>query len=223
MKLFIVVGALMAVEGVGVFFAAKMFAGAPQMAAADEGHADEPDAAHGDTTMSGESGHDSPGDHGGSGGDGHGAKADAHGSKGTGHDAKPDAHAGEKADAHGTKPDGKGKEPSGTMMKPVDSMSEIELADCRLHNSRSGRMILVRIRVSALVAAADHVRAKSLVEAKKSRIQDRISSVIRSSEPKYLNEPGLETLKRILKHEFGQLMGDNQIIREVLVPELLQT
>lgn len=214
LKLILLIGGLMAVEGVGVFYVANMLGAPPASAEASE-DGDEHPPADGEHTADGQ----------GAPADAHGAEAaDAHGA------AKPDAHGDPKAAAkgeHGAKTDEHGKpaDPAAgkAAVAPVDSMSEIELADCRLHNNRTGKMILVRIRVSALVAAADTERVKALVEAKRSRIQDRVSSIVRSSEPKFLNEPGLETIKRSLRFELGQILGDADLIKEILVPELLQT
>jgi flagellar basal body-associated protein FliL len=74
-----------------------------------------------------------------------------------------------------------------------------------------------------LVASADAERAKQIAEANKARINDRVNVVIRSAEPKDLNEPGLETIKRRLKHELARVMGDEQLIQEILIPEFLQS
>lgn len=217
LKLILLVGGLMAVEGVGVFYVANMLSAPPASAeAAEDG--DEHPPADGEHAAAAQG---APADsHGSEAADAHGAaKPDAHGA------AKPDGHGssehGAKTDEHGKPADAASK--PGAAMVPVDSMSELEIADCRLHNNRTGKMILVRIRVSALVAAADAERVKALVEAKKSRIQDRVSSIIRSAEPKFMNEPGLETIKRSLRFELGQILGDADLIKEILVPELLQT
>ncbi len=101
--------------------------------------------------------------------------------------------------------------------------AEIELTECKPSNRTTGKLITLRIRVSALVASPEAERAKQLVEANKARINDRVNVVIRSSEPKELNEPGLETIKRRLKHELARVLGDEQLIQEILIPELLQS
>ncbi|MBI4717323.1 MAG: flagellar basal body-associated FliL family protein [Planctomycetes bacterium] len=99
----------------------------------------------------------------------------------------------------------------------------MELGECRPSNKMTGKNILFQLRVSILVGGSDQERAKKLVEAKQARIRDRINFVIRSAEPTYLNEPGLETIKRRIKHELDRVFDDNEIIREVLIPELLQS
>ena len=158
---------LMGAEGVGVFFATKMFAGSePSSASAEEGESAAAPA------------------------EGHGAKTE-----------------------HG------GKSPAGA----AAAAAEIALTECRPSNKMTGKLITLKIRVSALVASADAERAKTLVETNKARIDDRVNFVVRSAEPQDLNEPGLETIKRRLKHELAKVLGDEHLIQEVLIPELLQS
>ena len=104
-----------------------------------------------------------------------------------------------------------------------DQFAEIELAECRPSNTMTGRFITFHVRVSALVSSADLERAERLVRAKRARLEDGVNTVIRSADPKHLNEPSLETIKRRLKHEFNGIFGDEQLIKRVLIPQLLQS
>ncbi len=104
-----------------------------------------------------------------------------------------------------------------------DSMAEVELVECRPSNRMAGKLVTFHIKVSGLVTSEDHERAKELVEAKKARLEDGVNIVIRSAEPKHLNEPGLETIKRRLKHEIGRIFGDDELIKDVLLPQILQS
>ena len=100
---------------------------------------------------------------------------------------------------------------------------EIELADCRPNNKMSGKLISFQIRISILVPASDQQRAEQLVDAKRARLLDRTNFVIRSAQLIHLNEPGLETIKRRLKHEYDRVFNDRELVREVLIPEWLQS
>jgi flagellar basal body-associated protein FliL len=105
---------------------------------------------------------------------------------------------------------------------PFESeFGEIAVSECRPTNRESGRTVTFRMRVSVLVKAADLEKTKSLIESNKARIDDRINFVIRSADPAFLNEPTLETIKRRLKSELDRLMGDEHLIEEVLIPEML--
>ncbi len=160
----VLVAALMAAEGVGVFFVAKMLSGSPA-------------AAHGD---------------------------------------EPALTSGDHGDQHGAGSPGEG----GGI---VDQYGEVQIADCKPSNVMAGKLIVCHIRVSALVAAADLERTRALVLAKQARLEDCVNTVIRSAEPKHLGEPGLETIKRRLKHDLDVIFGDEKLVQKVLVPQLLQS
>lgn len=105
----------------------------------------------------------------------------------------------------------------------VSDVTEIELTECKPNNRMTGKLITLQLRVSALVAQEEVERAKKLVEATRSRIRDRVNYVVRSADPKHLNEPGLETIKRRIKHELDEVFEDDQLIQAVLIPEFLQS
>jgi len=105
----------------------------------------------------------------------------------------------------------------------VAAQTEIELTECRPNNKMTGKLITLKLRVSALVASAEAERAKTLVEANKARINDRVNFVVRSAAPQDLNEPGLETIKRRIKHELAKVLDDERLLQEVLIPEMLQS
>jgi len=104
-----------------------------------------------------------------------------------------------------------------------DKMAEVELVECRPSNRMGGKLITFHIKVIGLVSAEDQTRATELVEAKKARLEDGVNIVIRSAEPKHLNEPGLETIKRRLKYEIGRVFGDDELIKDILLPQVLQS
>ena len=106
---------------------------------------------------------------------------------------------------------------------PADDLAELEVVDCRPTNKTIGKLITFHIRVSILVRREDHEMMTKLVEEKQNRLQDRVNFVVRSAELKHLNEPGLDTIKRQIKHEFDLVFGDDKIVVEVLIPELLQS
>jgi len=104
-----------------------------------------------------------------------------------------------------------------------EQLTEVELAECRPSNKMSGKLINFHVRVSVLVAAADRERVEKMAKARRARLLDRIQFVFRSADLKHLNEPALETVKRRLKHEFDRVFGDDELIKEVLIPERQQS
>lgn len=104
-----------------------------------------------------------------------------------------------------------------------DEFAEIAIAECRPSNMMAGKFVTFHIRVSALVAAADLERAEEIVRKRRARLEDSVNTVIRSSEPKHFKEPKLESIRRRLKHEFDIVFGDKELIRGVLIPQMLQS
>jgi len=104
-----------------------------------------------------------------------------------------------------------------------DEYGEIALASCRPTNRNGPKAATVRIRVSALVRADLVEKMKERVVLMQSRIDDRVNFVVRNADQKHLDEPGLETIKRQLEREMDLLFGDEELIIDVLVPELLQS
>lgn len=111
----------------------------------------------------------------------------------------------------------------GAGMAGQEAMTEVELVDCRPSNMMGGKFITFDMRVSGLVATEDVERAERLIRAKRARLEDGVNTVIRSAEPKHLNEPKLTTIKRRLKIEFDEIFGDDELIKEVLIPKWLQS
>jgi flagellar basal body-associated protein FliL len=103
------------------------------------------------------------------------------------------------------------------------AMSEVELAECKPSNTMSGKLISLHLRVSGLVASTDVGLVENLAEDKRARIDDRINYVVRSAALRHLNEPGLETIKRRIKHELDELFEAEGLIKEIFIPELLQS
>lgn len=165
-KFMIIIGLLMAVEGVGVFFAVKMLSGPPAEATAMEGQGEGPDGANG-------------------GGQGTKVAVDDIAKKG--------------------------------------KLEEVKLGDCRPSNKITGKLVTFQLSVSVLVTQEDLEKMKEMITMNESRLRDRINFVVRSAEPEHINEPGLDTLKRRMKYEFDRVLEDPNIIKEVLVPEFLQS
>ena len=98
---------------------------------------------------------------------------------------------------------------------------ELEVADIRVPNTNGARTILYNVKVVISVAPDREEEGKSLIEAKQFAVEDALSRIIRSSDPRYLAEPGLETLKRQIRFELNQVFGDDTIIEQVLVPDCI--
>jgi len=104
-----------------------------------------------------------------------------------------------------------------------DGMVEIHLADCTVTNRNGVKTYTVTISVAVLVRAKDEELLTAMAERMKARIDDRVNFVVRSTDQKLLGQPGLDTIKRHLRSEFERIFGEDELIVEVLVPELIQS
>ena len=104
-----------------------------------------------------------------------------------------------------------------------NDFAEIELADCRPSNKMAGRFITYHIRVLGLVRADQLTEIESMARARRARLEDAVNVVIRSADPKHLDEPELGTIKRRLEYEFDRIFGNENVIQEIVIPQLLQS
>ncbi len=97
--------------------------------------------------------------------------------------------------------------------------AELPVASFKAPNLKSGRLYLYQMEVYAKTKQEKSAALKSLLEANKATIEDRLNRVIRSAEPQDLQEDGLETVRRQIRHELNQIVGDDKMIDEVLIPK----
>ena len=106
----------------------------------------------------------------------------------------------------------------------LNQFVEVVLSEVQASNRKAGRPYVYHFQLSALIPAEHKERVEKFVAARQMLINDRVQTVIRAADPKDLNEPSLETIKRQLMFEIRQLMGDEEgMIKEVLIPKLLQS
>ena len=98
--------------------------------------------------------------------------------------------------------------------------AEVKLVDAKLPNSKRGanRLYLYDLSVVAKVAEKEKEKTKALFEERDAEIKDRIRTIIASSLPEALDEPGLETLRRQIKYQLEQDIGKD-IIKDLLIPK----
>jgi len=102
-------------------------------------------------------------------------------------------------------------------------VAEVPIAEVDAFNNLSGRLYMYHLQVTALVNAANKSKLNRLIQDREATIKDRINVVIRGTDPKHLNEPGLETVRRQLQFELNKIFGDDSLILELLIPKLMQT
>lgn len=105
---------------------------------------------------------------------------------------------------------------------PEDDNTEIRIADLMVPNRKTGRVMVYEITIAGRVGKDEAEALTELVKQKRLLIDDRLSNIIRSVDPRILAEDGLEALKRQMRFEINKLLGDENAIRELLIPKLMQ-
>ena len=117
------------------------------------------------------------------------------------------------------KPGEEGAAPEPDKKRPV----EIPVADFRALNRRNGHTYLYDVSIVATSKAEFEKKVKDQIAERGNLIRDRIRTIIAESDPEKLgggSEPGLETLRRQVKFQLDEIIGEG-LIDEVLVPKCI--
>jgi flagellar basal body-associated protein FliL len=101
--------------------------------------------------------------------------------------------------------------------------AEVPLLESRFPNKRSGRAYLYDIKIVLSVKKESADKVKAIVTEHDALIQDRVRTIIAETDPDKLgggSEPGLETLRRQVKYQLDEIVGDG-LIDDVLIPQCL--
>lgn len=112
-----------------------------------------------------------------------------------------------------------------TEEKSREGLAEILLAESfQVDNYMKGTSTrtMVTLEVFATYLEGDEQvnveKVTMLVEKHRSEIRDRIRTIIASAQPQDLTDPKLEVVKRIIKTEIGEIIGE-EFIQEILLPK----
>jgi len=139
---------------------------------------------------------------------------------GAGAPAADAAHIANLDDGHGNSSHGgDGKAPPLDKRKTV----EVNVLDFKAPNKQSGRTFLYDVSIY-LVTKSEHAESvKQTIKDREALIKDRVRTIIAQSDPEKLgggSEPGLETLRRQVKYQLDEIIGE-EMISEVLVPRCI--
>jgi flagellar basal body-associated protein FliL len=95
--------------------------------------------------------------------------------------------------------------------------------DFKAQNKQTGRTFLYDVSVYVVVKTEAEQQVKDTIKAREALIKDRVRTIIAQNDPEKLgggSEPGLETLRRQVKHQLDEIVGDG-LIEEVLIPRCI--
>jgi flagellar basal body-associated protein FliL len=109
--------------------------------------------------------------------------------------------------------------------KTVDKKApvEVQVVDFRAPNKLSGRTFLYDVSIFVVTKGEHEEKVKAMILSRDALIKDRVRTIIAQSDPEKLgggSEPGLETLRRQVKYQLDEIVGDG-LIDEVLVPRCI--
>ena len=203
-KLPVLIGIAMILEAVVLFAGFKFLGGGPKPAGAEVAPAD---AKEGDDKK--------PDDHAAS----HDDKKPEEHPDAAHDDKKPDDHA---ADAHGGDAHADAAHATGGKIDKK-KRAELTVVEFRAPNKQSGRMFLYDVMICIEIRAVNEEKTKAILTQRAALIKDRIRTIIAQSDPEKLgggSEPGLETLRRQVKYQLDEILGEG-IIDEVVVPKCI--
>jgi flagellar basal body-associated protein FliL len=119
-----------------------------------------------------------------------------------------------KTDAHG-----KGASTKTSSKKTV----EVQVIDFRAPNRQTGRPFLYDVTIFAVTKGEHQEHVETTIKERGALIKDRLRTIIAQSDPEKLgggSEPGLETLRRQVKYQLDDIIGEG-MIDEVLVPRCI--
>jgi flagellar basal body-associated protein FliL len=133
-------------------------------------------------------------------------------------------HAAASTEASAEGAEGKSGE-EGAKAAPADKKKTVELSvlDFRATNKISGRTILFDVSVYIVVKGDNEEKVKTTIKDREALLKDRMRTIIAQSDPEKLgggSEPGLETLRRQVKYQLDEIIGEG-MIEEVLVPKCI--
>ena len=112
-----------------------------------------------------------------------------------------------------------GKTPAVDKRKTV----EISVLDFKAPNKLSGRTFLYDVSIYLVTKHDFAEQVRQTIKDREALIKDRVRTIIAQSDPEKLgggSEPGLETLRRQVKYQLDEIIGD-EMISEVLVPRCI--
>jgi flagellar basal body-associated protein FliL len=100
---------------------------------------------------------------------------------------------------------------------------EINLIEFKALNKLSGHSFLYDVSIDVTARAEIEERVKLAIKDHDGLIKDRVRTIIAELDPEKLggaSEPGLETLKRQIKFQLDQMLGEG-LVEEILVPRCI--
>lgn len=142
--------------------------------------------------------------------------AEEHGSSGEGEHGEAAAEG-----EHGG--GGHGAEGGKTVKVDKKKTVEVPVLEIKAPNKLSGRTFLYDVSIFVSTKGEHQEKVAATLKEREALIKDRVRTIIAQSDPEKMgggSEPGLETLRRQVKYQLDEIVGEG-LIDEVLVPRCI--
>lgn len=112
----------------------------------------------------------------------------------------------------------------GAAAPKAGKFAEVPMLAERFPNVVSGRRYLYDVAIVVLVKSEQKAEIETTFKEREAMIKDRVRTIIAQSDPSKLgggDEPGLETLRRQVKHQLEEIVGKEGMIQEILIPRCI--
>jgi flagellar basal body-associated protein FliL len=113
--------------------------------------------------------------------------------------------------------------PGGTDKPNPKKRVELSVLDFKAPNKLTGRTFLYDVSIYIVTRDEHKEKVKQTIAEREATIKDRIRTIVAQSDPDKLgggSEPGLETLRRQVKYQLDEIVGEG-MIDEVLIPRCI--
>lgn len=100
---------------------------------------------------------------------------------------------------------------------------EVAVLDFKAQNKLSGRTFIYDVSIYVVTKSDFETQVRDTIKEREALIKDRVRTIIAQNDPEKLgggSEPGLETLRRQVKHQLDEIIGEG-MVDEVLVPRCI--
>ena len=101
---------------------------------------------------------------------------------------------------------------------PGQQTVEQLIVEYRFPNTKTGRTYLYDLKIVASLKRANLEAVRSELTSRENAVHDEVRTIIASADPKDLNEPGLETLRRQVHQVLKEMLGDEDLVTDILIP-----
>lgn len=101
--------------------------------------------------------------------------------------------------------------------------AELSVLSFKAPNKLTGRTFLYDVSIFVVIKADLKDKVKQAIADREATIQDKVRTIIAQSDPEKLgggSEPGLETLRRQVKTQLDEILGEG-LIEEVVIPRCI--